>query len=203
MKNLLVAALCISLILVMGLVVFILTSSLRHPTERPLLPPIAAASTRHDLGDDSHMVPLYFLSMDQRFLVRERRAVALKGRLEERLSAILRELLEGPKLRNLLRTIPPETRVQSLFWEEAQGRVVISLSREFLEHRPGHTLAEWASIYSLVNTVADQDSSIRSVQILVDGELVEDGTVWDLSEPFAPDHTFVLYGPAETGESPG
>jgi spore germination protein GerM len=147
------------------------------------------------------MVPLYFLSMDQRLLVRERRAIALKGRLEERLTTIVEELLAGPRLRNLLRTIPPGTRLQSLFWDQSERCVVVSLSREFLDRRPGHALAEWASVYSLVNTVADHDSSIRSVQILVDGELVEEGALWDLSDPFAPDHTFVLYGSAEPGDS--
>lgn len=203
MKKIAFIALCVGLILVMGLGVFLLISSLRQPAQRTALPPMSVANTPRDPAVDGHMVPLYFLSSDHRYLARERRAVVLDGRLEERLSAIVEELLAGPKLRNLLPTMPPGTRLQSLFWDEKEHRVVISLSRDFLDRRPGHTLAEWASIYSLVNTVADQGSSIRSVQILVDGKLVEEGTVWDFSEPFAPDHTFVLYGSAEAGNSPG
>jgi len=199
MKNLLVITLCVALAFTTGIAVFLLSSSLRQPSKPVDLPPINVGDTRTD-EDSSRLVPLYFLSAGQRSLVRERREVSLKGRLAERLETLVEELIAGPRLRNLLPTIPPGTQLLSVFWVKDQGCAVVNFSKEFIENNPGHVLAEWASIYSVVNTVADHDSAIRSVQILVDGELAESGALWDLSRPFAPDQTFVLYSPVESEE---
>ncbi|HPO09291.1 MAG TPA: GerMN domain-containing protein, partial [bacterium] len=188
--------------ILLGVGITLLVSSMRSPSAALELPPIPATEEPSD-ENNTFTVPLYFLSSDHRLLVKERRTLVLSGRLEERLETLVRALIDGPGVRNLLPTIPEGTRLQSLFWDEAQKCVVLSLSREFIDRRPGHALSEWASIYSLVNTLADHDSSIQTIQILVDGELVEDGLLWDLTEPLAPDKTFVFYDSAESLMSPG
>ena len=197
MKKIAIVVLSCGLVVVMGLAAFMFTSSLRRPYEITELPPISTENTQAD-QEDSRPVSLYFLSSDHKFLVREPRTMVLKGQLEERLTTIVKALLTGPELRNLRPTMPAGTQLRSLFWDQAQQCVVVSLSQDFIARRPGHVLAEWAGIYSLVNTISDHDSFIRWVQILVEGEVVEDGTLWDLSEPFAPDHTFVFYDSAQT-----
>ncbi len=199
MKNLTVIVLCAALVVTTGVAVFLLTSSLRQPSQPIRLSSVPSESTATD-EDSSAFVPLYFLSAGQRSLVRERREVSLQGRIEERLETIVTELIAGPTLGNLLPTIPKGTQLLSLFWVKDKGCVIVNFSREFIDNSPGHVLAEWASVYSVVNSIADHDSAIRSVQILVDGEIVENDTLWDLSRPFAPDQTFVLYSPVETGE---
>ncbi|MFH1743095.1 MAG: GerMN domain-containing protein [bacterium] len=196
MKKIIIVVLSIGLVVIVGLVVFMLTSSLRRPYEITELPPISDTSTQPE-QEDSRPISLYFLSSDHKFLVREPRTMVLTGQLEERLAIVVKALLAGPDLRNLRPTIPAGTQLRALFWDDKQQCVTVSLSQDFLSRRPGHALAEWAAIYSLVNTISDQDSAIRWVQILVEGELVEDGTLWDLSEPFAPDHTFVFYDSAQ------
>jgi spore germination protein GerM len=202
MKKAILVILSFGLIVMLGVGISLLVSSMRGPSTALELPPIPVKEEPPD-ENNTFTVPLYFLSSDHRLLVKERRTLVLSGRLEDRLEILVRALIGGPSARNLLPTIPEGTRLQSLFWDEAQKCVVLSLSREFIDSRPGHALAEWASIYSLVNTLADHDSAIQTVQILVEGELVEDDLLWDLSEPLAPDKTFVFYDSAESLLNPG
>jgi spore germination protein GerM len=202
MKKAVLVILSFGLIVMLGVGISLLVSSMRGPSTALELPPIPVKEEPPD-ENNTFTVPLYFLSSDHRLLVKERRTLVLSGRLEDRLEILVRALIGGPSARNLLPTIPEGTRLQSLFWDEAQKCVVLSLSREFIDSRPGHALAEWASIYSLVNTLADHDSAIQTVQILVEGELVEDDLLWDLTEPLAPDKTFVFYDSAESLLNPG
>ncbi len=202
MKKAILVILSFGLIVMLGVGISLLVSSMRGPSTALELPPIPVKEEPPD-ENITFTVPLYFLSSDHRLLVKERRTLVLSGRLEDRLEILVRALIGGPSARNLLPTIPEGTRLQSLFWDEAQKCVVLSLSREFIDSRPGHALAEWASIYSLVNTLADHDSAIQTVQILVEGELVEDDLLWDLTEPLAPDKTFVFYDSAESLLNPG
>jgi len=202
MKKAILVILSFGLIVMLGVGISLLVSSMRGPSTALELPPIPVKEEPPD-ENNTFTVPLYFLSSDHRLLVKERRTLVLSGRLEDRLEILVRALIGGPSARNLLPTIPEGTRLQSLFWDEAQKCVVLSLSREFIDSRPGHALAEWASIYSLVNTLADHDSAIQTVQILVEGELVEDDLLWDLTEPLAPDKTFVFYDSAESLLNPG
>ncbi len=202
MKKAILVILSFGLIVMLGVGISLLVSSMRGPSTALELPPIPVKEKPPD-ENNTFTVPLYFLSSDHRLLVKERRTLVLSGRLEDRLEILVRALIGGPSARNLLPTIPEGTRLQSLFWDEAQKCVVLSLSREFIDSRPGHALAEWASIYSLVNTLADHDSAIQTVQILVEGELVEDDLLWDLTEPLAPDKTFVFYDSAESLLNPG
>ncbi|HOE12907.1 MAG TPA: GerMN domain-containing protein [bacterium] len=202
MQKAILVILSFGLIVMLGVGISLLVSSMRGPSTALELPPIPVKEEPPD-ENNTFTVPLYFLSSDHRLLVKERRTLVLSGRLEDRLETLVKALIDGPSARNLLPTIPEGTRLQSLFWDEAQKCVVLSLSREFIDSRPGHALAEWASIYSLVNTLADHDSAIQTVQILVEGELVEDDLLWDLTEPLAPDKTFVFYDSAESLLNPG
>ncbi|MBI1390057.1 MAG: hypothetical protein GC154_16570 [bacterium] len=115
--------------------------------------------------------------------------------LTQRIRSAMELLIRGPREENLLAPIPEGTKLQNVYWSESDGRVYVSFSPELLgEDRPMHGLAEWATIYSIVNTAAQQSSAVKDVQILVNGEIIDSGRlVWDWSMPFKPDKSFVQY----------
>jgi spore germination protein GerM len=139
-------------------------------------------------------IRLYFMDAEYKQLVIERRPIEPAVLIPDRVKIALQALIEGPTTHRLISTIPDGTRLESVFWNEADARVYVSFSEQLLTHHPGHTLSEWGTIYAIVNTVCAQSDAIREVQILINGETIQDtNTVWDWSLPFEKDDTFVQY----------
>ncbi len=143
-------------------------------------------------------IHLYFLTPNHRQLAVENREITSTHSITERIRQAVENLLEGPISRELINPIPKEAELQSVFWDEKEGRVYVSFTPSLLDNPTGHSLSEWATIYSIVNTVAAQSSAIKDVQLLVDGQEVQSQqTLWDWSLPFEPDTTFVRYSGSE------
>lgn len=140
------------------------------------------------------LIRLYFPTESHDLLSYEVIQTLPNDTLSERLHTAVTELMRGPRQDGLLNPIPEGTQLQSVFWREQDNRAYVSFSPQLLDKNSLNALAEWATIYSIVNTVAEQSSAIREVQILIDGQIIKsDFTTWDWSMPFKPDKTFVRY----------
>lgn len=136
---------------------------------------------------------VYYLTHDQNQLHAERRLIVNTGPISARVERAMEAFLDGPKSSNLVSPVPSGTQLQSVFWSEQNRCVYISFSEEILKNHPGHALAEWGTIYAIVNTAAGQSPAVERVHILVDGrEIANPNTLMDWSKPFEPDATFVL-----------
>ena len=110
-------------------------------------------------------VLLYFTDTERGLLKAERRSIG-KGDLVTEVSAVIDGLITGPKGK-LLPTLPEGTLLLGI---EVQGDVAyIDLSRNFIDNHPGGTSSELHTVYSLVNTITDNFSRIKEVQILIEG----------------------------------
>lgn len=139
-------------------------------------------------------VTLYYPLANHELLATETIETLPSETLTQKIEIALTELLRGPRGDSLINPIPDGTQLQSVFWREQDSRAYVSFTPALLDERSLHALGEWATIYSIVNTVAEQSPAIRDVQILIDGEPIRsDYTVWDWSLPFEPDMTFVRY----------
>lgn len=144
------------------------------------------------MGDESEPtwvdVRIYFPTTDYAELVERTIQIPPPQLLEERIQRVLEELIRGPSDHDLASPVPAGTEVRSLFWLESDNRVLVSFSETILNDFRGHAQAEWATIYSIVNTIAAQSAAIREVQILVEGMPVDSShTLWDWSYPFQPE----------------
>ncbi|MGI6037989.1 MAG: GerMN domain-containing protein [Limnochordia bacterium] len=103
---------------------------------------------------------------------------------------LLTELLEGPRQgEHGILPVPAGTQVRSIAITD--GIAYVDFSSELITDHWGGTTGELATVYAIVNTLA-QLPGIDKVQILVGGREIETlaGHV-DLSQPLAPDMTLV------------
>ncbi len=82
----------------------------------------------------------------------------------------IEELIKGPQKKDLVRTIPEGTRLNSLRVEN--GTAFVDFSKEIVENHWGGSTGEIMTIGSIANTLTFFEG-IERVQILVDGEMVE------------------------------
>ncbi|HQH74404.1 MAG TPA: GerMN domain-containing protein [bacterium] len=99
-------------------------------------------------------IDLYFLTMDHTQFAVEKRQILEPSSITDRIRKALEELLRGTLSKNLISPIPEHTKLQSVFFNEMDGRAYLSFSKELTAGNPGHALSEWGTIYSIVNTAA-------------------------------------------------
>ncbi|MFN8006052.1 MAG: GerMN domain-containing protein [Terriglobia bacterium] len=99
---------------------------------------------------------------------------------------IVAELIKGPGP-GYAPALPSETKLRELFILK-DGLAVVDLTREVSVNHPGGIAPELASIYSLVNSLAQNVARVKTVQILIEGSEVETlaGHI-DISHPLTED----------------
>jgi spore germination protein GerM len=134
-------------------------------------------------------VVLYFSDANERFLVPEKRLVPKGKSTTAQAEEIVKALIEGPKL-GQIRTIPAGTKLQGI--RIADGTATLNFDNPFIEQHPGGTASEAATVYSLVNTLAQNLTEIKKVRFQVGGKDVTTikGHV-DLREPISPNKDLV------------
>ena len=137
---------------------------------------------------------LYFSDEDATRLVPERRQILLGGGTAADATAIMSELLIGPHSTILLRTIPSDTRLLNAY--KIDGTLVLDFTHELQANHPRGSNAELLTVYSIVNTMAENFRDIVKVQILVEGEEMETlaGHV-DLAKPLLPEKKWMTGWP--------
>jgi hypothetical protein len=150
-----------------------------------------ASPTTSYYSDDRMKVRMYFLSSDQLLLEEEIREIPSSTVLKTKVELVLKAWLEGPQSPGLTLPVPAGTQLQSVFWSDPNKTMYVNFSETLIQSAPGHAMAEWATIYSIVNTVAKQSEVIEQVQILVNNQPVSDEyLVWDWSMPYKPNRAF-------------
>lgn len=113
-------------------------------------------------------VQLYFTAPEGTFLVPEPREVPVCDDDNRCISNILNELIAGSQLGNTA-VLPKETKVLGV--EIENDLLKINFSRHLVDFHPGGSLSELLTVYSLINTLNENFSYVRQLQILVDGKV--------------------------------
>ncbi len=132
-------------------------------------------------------VRVVFPEWDGEGFVIEQRRVPSSGQADQDLLAIMSALCAGPTVSGAISAIPAGTRALAAFIDPGDQSVVLDFSRELVTGHPGGSLAEIATLTSILRTVALNFPGTASCMILIDGAPV--GTLaghLDLSRPFDP-----------------
>jgi germination protein M len=173
----------IVLVVVLLAVAVIVTLCVRRP-DRGL--PEEGASVE-ELGEGVQSVLLAFASKGAWRMIEERREIVVPDDEASRAQRIMEELAAGPETDDADSTIPPGTRVNSVFFD-GTGGAFVDFSKELTENHPGGSAGELFTIRSIVQTLALNFPDVERVSILVDGREIETiaGHI-DASEPFPVD----------------
>jgi len=130
------------------------------------------AIMEEEIGTGIQSVVLAFGDRAAMDLVEERREIVVAEDRATRAKQILQELVTGPRREDAVRTIPPGTRVLSVFFDET-GAAYVDFSNELLTGHPGGSTGELFTIRSVVRTLASNFPDLEGVQFLVEGEEIE------------------------------
>ncbi len=138
-----------------------------------------------DDEDGHHTVTLYFGTEDGQMtrVYRTLRVAELDADL------IVAELMADPIEPGTVRVIPEGTRLTAVTDTDDPSLVNVDFSEEIL--RAQGTLGEMLAVYSVVNSLLDNDLGYDRVMVSVDGESRELGHL-DISEPLEFDEVFVI-----------
>ena len=117
--------------------------------------------------DPKSPVVVYFGTADAQYLVGERRWVR---REEKEPATAINLLLQGPTHPDLIRTVPPRTRLLNLRVQD--GVAWADFSSEIIHDHPGGSAGEILTVYAIVNTLTEFPE-IRRVAITVEGRRLE------------------------------
>jgi hypothetical protein len=145
----------------------------------------AAAIDLPRAGDRA--VVLVFPRWDGSGWINEDRRVISRGQPGEDLLALMEALCDGPESGRAISALPRGTRALAAFVDPTKGSAVVDFSRELVVGHPGGSAAEFATLASILRTVAVNFPQVAACTILVDGRQV--GTLaghLDLAHSFAP-----------------
>ncbi|AGB40469.1 sporulation/spore germination protein [Halobacteroides halobius DSM 5150] len=114
----------------------------------------------------SKKVKVYFGDQQAQYLVSKIREVEL----DDLYINSIKELIKGPQSKELMKTIPSQTKLLNIKVEDGLARV--NFSRELIDNHWGGTAGEMITVYSIVNTLA-QFKEINRVRILVNGKQIK------------------------------
>ncbi|MCD6352863.1 MAG: GerMN domain-containing protein [Proteobacteria bacterium] len=159
-------------------------------SQKPVVKPPSATPIKEEIV----RVNLYFSDSDSDYLSKESRKLVWKrGDVKNQIRVIVEELIKGPE-GDLFQTIPPKVAIRSISLK-GKGTGIINFSRELSQNHPGGTLAEMHTIYSIVNSLLLNISSLKEIQILIEGEAPETlkGHI-DCRAPFKSDLSIIKAG---------
>jgi spore germination protein GerM len=113
------------------------------------------------------VVHLYFTDKKNSFLSAEQRTLLNTGEAAEFGKTIIEALIQGPR-EGLMRTIPPETTLHSLYVAQ-DGTAYVDITATIKDAHPGGVRSEQMTIFSIVNSLILNIPEIDAVKILIDG----------------------------------
>lgn len=168
---------------------FLFSALARKPTQDTVPAEQILAAQR--AAQPVQTIQVYFLVRDSGALGREERKIPANVDLNARVRAALELLWIGPDSPGLAPVIPDGLVCRSVFFDPTLGRIYLDFSPE-LRQLHLSTVAEWAMVYGIVNTVLGAVPEAKTVQFLCEGEpLREWQGNWDLYGPLRADHTRV------------
>lgn len=125
---------------------------------------------RLDPGSALRTVQIFYGAHDRVGLASDDRAVVDPVNMEELAEVIAREVLNGPQ--KGIGGLSCDTEVKGFYVSE-DGVGYLDLCSEVLVDWPQGDGLEWVSLGALVRSLTDNIPSLRAVQILVEGRVVE------------------------------
>lgn len=128
-------------------------------------------------------VVLYFSDDQAMYLVPEKRNITIEEEANDEVLAtsIVKELIAGPRNKELNATIPAEATILSVKINE--GVASADFSKELQSKHWGGSTGEGMTLNSIANTLTELDS-IDKVQLLIEGKKVESLVGhWDTTVP--------------------
>jgi hypothetical protein len=159
------------LAVVVGWVLFVGLPRWTAPRQAKVGPATAASAATPEEPTRKIRAHLYYVASDGLRLQGADREVEFgEGTLEQ--ARHLVEALLEPAPEPLLSPLPAGTSLRGLF-VTSNGTVFVDLSAEAASGQPGGILEEELTVYSVVNTLADNLPAVTAVQVLVDGHEVD------------------------------
>jgi len=118
-------------------------------------------------------VVLVFPEWDAGGYVTEQRQISSRNRPGEDLYGMMLALCEGPHISGAISALPRGTRALAAFVNPDDHSVVVDFSQELVTGHPGGSMAEVATLTSILRTVALNFPGSRSCVILVEGAQIE------------------------------
>lgn len=115
-------------------------------------------------------VQLYYADPQSSYLVAEMRQIAGCDDDRDCIAGMLQELA-GDSQQDGVTVLPSSAKVLAI--ELENDLVRINFSRQLVDHHPGGSLSELLTVYSLINSLAENFSYLRQLQILVEGEVLQ------------------------------
>ena len=116
------------------------------------------------------ILSLYFANSTRTDLATEERVVEVNAN-QAREKTIVEQLIEGPRMEGLQRTLPAETKLRDVT-TTSDGTCYVDLSQDFVTKHTGGAMDEVLTVYSIVNSLCELEH-IKKVQFLVGGEKLE------------------------------
>ena len=142
---------------------------------------------RHTVSSKSikRRVHLYFSDEANGYLVAEERALSMPEDAIRGSKKMVQALIDGHET-DLRPTIPVKTNLLALY-VTSKGVAYVDFNAAIRQEHSGGTLAELATIFSVVNTLCLNIADIHAVKILIEGreEKTLSGHI-DIQKPFKP-----------------
>jgi spore germination protein GerM len=178
-------------VLVMGLAAWAVNRALTRLTSvEPDADPVVVANSTPPTAIRHINVTLFSVSADGETLVPYQQEVVLAEGLVPQGREILSAQLEKPMPPHV--PVIPEGTTLRAFYVTESGDAFVDLSTEVSSRHPGGSSAELLTVYAIVNAVTANLSTVRRVQILIDGREADTlaGHI-DLRSPLARDVSIV------------
>lgn len=128
---------------------------------------------------DYFQISLYYPDKEMNMLRRETRVLQTsKENIEE---IIIRELLKGTQKSTMRNIIPSDTKLLSI--QEVDHIAYVSFSRELINDSFSEA-EEVLVLFSIINSLSELDSILR-VQILIEGEIMDEYNKFSLEESYS------------------
>lgn len=115
--------------------------------------------------------------------------------LDQQVSQVIQQLINGPEPEEGARTIPSATRLLRVYMSK-DGVATLIFNSELSSRMPQGSAAELSAAYSIVNTLCVNFPSIQGVQIMIQGR--DDPTLAghvDISIPLVMDESYFARTP--------
>jgi spore germination protein GerM len=172
-----------------GVIVWALFWGLPWLLERRSTPNPAAADATAQEGRRINAT-LFFVTADAQYLTAVPREVPCGATPAEQARHIVAAQLSAAPV-SMHSPIPRGTTLRGVFLSE-RGEAFVDLSAEAASNHPGGSMAEFFTVYAIVNALTVSLPSVSAVQILIDGQEVETlAGHLDLRHPLPKNTTWV------------
>lgn len=113
-------------------------------------------------------VNVYFSDGEAMYLMPEQRR--LENSETGKVQMVIGELIRGPKDKDLIKTVPPNTHLRRVWVDD--GVAYVDFSREFQTEHWGGSTGDTFTLFSIVNSLTELPG-ISAVQFLIEGEIEE------------------------------